>query len=195
VNRRQEKQRGALRKYRKQNQRNAIARWDKERARKQASEPLAPLPPPRNDPSAVSLAPVNGNPHHKATNLVNGADLRRHGSHAWCAFETSGERRDGLCIPQFLHAEFIGKGARSDADVRAWYGAVLDRYKGAAIGEDALTFWRNEFAGWVGTVTASPDTNSKAARNMAGARRTLDKLARGEPLVSPLAMVAKARPS
>ena len=111
------------------------------------------------------LAPSAGNPHHKPTNLINGASLRRHGSHAWCS------PRDGLCVPQFLHEEFLGKSNKPPDELLAWYASSIAALNGHAVGEDALVFWRNTFAGWVGTVTASPDTDSKSARTMAAARR------------------------
>lgn len=94
---------------------------------------------------------VAENNHAKPTNLVNGSDMRRHGQHEWCAHE-----RDGLCIPRFLHLEFVGKSGKSAEDVRAWYSTVLTRYEGKPIGEDALVFWRNEFAQWVGVATVAP---------------------------------------
>jgi uncharacterized protein YdaU (DUF1376 family) len=146
-------------------------------------EPL-PAPPPQ------TLAKVSVNPHHKPTNLINGASMRRHGTHAWCSFSAG---RDGLCVPQFLHEELLGKSAKPDAELRAWYVSTVGALNGHAVGEDALIFWRNSFAGWVGTVTATPDTSSRTAQTLAGARRTMEKIQSGtrEPSVFALPKVAK----
>lgn len=91
------------------------------------------------------------NPHGKPTNLINGVSQRRHGSHAWCSPE-----RPNLCVPLDLHAEIIGASAKPEADVKAWYVATVAKYDGQPIGDDRFTFWRNELAQWIGTVTAPP---------------------------------------
>lgn len=89
-------------------------------------------------------------PHSNPDALVDGSALRRHGGHAYCP------GRDGLCIPRFLHDEFKGKGRKSDTELHAWYRATMETFADAAIGDDGLVFWRNEFARWIGTVTAAP---------------------------------------
>lgn len=117
-----------------------------------------------------------GNPHHKPTNLVNGAELRKHGTHAWCSWP----ERDGLCVTYPLHREFIGKLGAVDADVRlrAWYPAVMATYVGRPIGDDVYDFWRNEFGQWVGTVTSKPSMapKSKAEHSIAAAQRVLARM-------------------
>ena len=87
------------------------------------------------------------NPHAKPTNLVNGAELRRHGSHAWCSWPG----RDGLCVPVFLHQKFAGKLGGADAGARliAWYPTVVARFEGVAVAEDDVKFWQREFSAWV----------------------------------------------
>ncbi len=88
---------------------------------------------------------VNG--HHKPTNLIDGADQRRHGSHAWCG---------RVCVHRSLHDDLKRKGGKTDDDLRAWYPTVLEKYEGKAIGDDEFNFWRNEFGAWVGVVTQRP---------------------------------------
>lgn len=89
--------------------------------------------------------------------LIDGRAQRRHQGHAWCA------EREGFCIPYFLHAEFTGKlgTASADEDLQAWYPAALTRFAGRAVGEDSLTFWRNNFAVWVGTATSKPTGSNR----------------------------------
>lgn len=81
--------------------------------------------------------------------LINGAEIRRHGMHAWCSDR-------GLCVPMGLHTEFKARLGADDAHVRlkAWYPTVVAKYAGQPVGDDLFAFWRNEFAAWVGTVTA-----------------------------------------
>jgi uncharacterized protein YdaU (DUF1376 family) len=114
----------------------------------------------RHTPRARATTALSVNPHSKPTNLVNGSELRRHGQHAWCSWPS----RDGLCVPVFLHDEFVGKlGAVSLTDVaelKGWYAGTVARFEGIAIGEDSLQFWRNEFASWVGTVTSRPGVST-----------------------------------
>jgi hypothetical protein len=92
------------------------------------------------------------NPHSKPTNLVNGAEQRRHGLHAWCNYDR------GLCVVYGQHAEFKGRLGTPDAEARlmAWYPTVVERYDGQPVGDRLFEFWANEFAAWVGTVTAKP---------------------------------------
>lgn len=90
------------------------------------------------------------NPHARNGNLINGSELRRHAQHAWCS------PREGLCITEFLHREFLGKSAKTEPELKAWYQATIARFDGLAIGDDTIVFWRNEFAVWLGTVTARP---------------------------------------
>jgi len=111
--------------------------------------------------------PAGGNPHANPANLINGAEVRQHGQHAWCSWPA----RDGLCVPAFLHREFVGKLHRegADAELRAWYPTVVERFAEVAIGDDALRFWRHEFAAFAGVVTAPPRTSGPrpAARSTA----------------------------
>lgn len=98
---------------------------------------------------------------------------RVHRQHAWCS------PREGLCVPMFLHREFIGKlgGLPSaDMELRAWYPAVVAKYEGVPVGDDALDFWRNEFREWVGTVTtkAHGGAESITAHTMREAREYLE---------------------
>lgn len=95
--------------------------------------------------------------------VVDGVSARRHAAHAWCSLP-----REGLCVPEFLHVEFIGKGGKADAALRAWYGATLADVDDLPIGEDALKFWRARFAAWVGSATAPAHRNaSPRAKGMA----------------------------
>lgn len=103
--------------------------------------------------------------------LIDGSMLRRHGSHAWCAFG-----RLGLCVPAFLHEEFLGKSGKSEAAVRAWYADTVAGYEGVPIGEDTLVFWRRNFTHWIGAAT--PTAETKTARNVAAASRVLSQPSR-----------------
>lgn len=85
-----------------------------------------------------------------------------HRMHAWCCDR-------GLCVPLGMHAEFCGRLGTPDADarMRAWYPTVVAAYEGREVGDGLFDFWRNEFAGWVGTVTSRPSSAppSRGARN------------------------------
>jgi len=93
----------------------------------------------------------HGNPHGNPLNLVNGADARSHGSHAWCA-----PGRPSLCVLQKQHSEIMGALQRSDAETRVFYARALAKYDGQPIGDNRFKFWENEIAAEVGTVTSSP---------------------------------------
>lgn len=93
----------------------------------------------------------HGNPHANPLNLVNGADARSHGSHAWCA-----PGRPSLCVLQKQHGEIMGALQRSDAETRVFYARALAKYDGQPIGDNRFKFWENEIAAEVGTVTSSP---------------------------------------
>lgn len=120
------------------------------------------------------------NPHNKPTNLVHGGEQRRHGTHAWCDHER------GKCVPYGLHDEFckaLGV-PRDEAEARlkAWYPTVIAGYAGVPIGDDVFALWRNEFAGWVGTVSRKPvaTESTREGRTLAAAARTAAALERGE---------------
>lgn len=95
--------------------------------------------------------PPNGNPHGDPSKLINGHAMRTHGTHPWCSLP-----REGLCVTQYLHREFIGKSLKPEAELLAWYPTVLARYADTPVGDDPMVFWRNEFAQWCGLVTAKP---------------------------------------
>jgi hypothetical protein len=101
------------------------------------------------DPRARVAPVVTASPHSRSGNLINGAEQRRHGTHAWCSLSAG---RDGLCVPAALHRELIGRLGRDTAaaDLRAWYPTVVTRYAGQPVTEDAFPFWRREFAAWLG---------------------------------------------
>lgn len=124
--------------------------------------------------SSSARAPVGENNHSKSTNLLNGSEQRRHGSHGWCS---SSAGREGLCVPQFLHIQFMGKGNKSDAEMRVWYLGVVDGLRGQPVGEDELVFWRNNFAQWVGIASERPaqrtQASDKATRTMGAAERVI----------------------
>lgn len=117
------------------------------------------------------------NPHGRPTNLINGSEQRQHGQHAWCSWPS----RDGLCVPAFLHREFIGKLGRGSAemDLRGWYPSVVEGISGVAVGEDAIKFWRNQFASWVGVATSAP-TQGKGRATVDAFRIAGERLAGGE---------------
>lgn len=130
-------------------------------------------PPPEAVNYGGAYRPVN--PHSKPTNLVNGAAIREHGTHAWCS------PREGFCVRASQHREFLGKSGRSDEELRAWYAGTVERYTGVGVGEDSFTFWRNEFAAWVGVATSPPAVaNTRERRILAASARTADAIARGE---------------
>ncbi len=90
-------------------------------------------------------------PHSKSTNLINAAEIRGHGSHAWCSMSAG---REGFCVPAFLHKQFMGKGHKSEKQMLAWYPTVIAAVKGTPVGEDGLVFWRAKFAAWIGNSSA-----------------------------------------
>lgn len=85
----------------------------------------------------------------KTSTLHNGRVARSRSQQAWCG------RVD---VPHILHDEFCRKHGTLNADeiLRGWYPTVIAKYEGKPIGDDAFTFWRNEFAAWAGTVTTKP---------------------------------------
>lgn len=107
--------------------------------------------------------------------LIDGRDVRRHGSHAWCDWER------GLCVQPGQHAEFIRRlgGEDADARLRAWYPTVIAKYAGRPIGDDVFAFWNHEFAAWVGTVTTKPATVSatpdRAAKTLTAAEKVIQR--------------------
>jgi hypothetical protein len=110
---------------------------------------------------------TNPNPHAKLTNIINGSELRRHGSHAWCDFKR------GLCVPVSLHSEFQMKGVKTDEEMRGWYMATVLDLGNQPVGDDAFDFWRSAFAQWVGTVAVRPSNRrlTKNEESMASADR------------------------
>lgn len=95
--------------------------------------------------------------------------------HAWCSAR--------ICVPLRLHFEFVGRlvGDNAAERLRAWYPTVVARYDGRDFGDDVFQFWKNEFAGWVGTVTSRPNpSGSRTGDSMDAAkvslRRRLEKL-------------------
>ncbi len=109
--------------------------------------------------------------------LLNGASQRMHGVHAWCSLWVG---RDGLCVPLGLHGQFIGRLGGSDADTRlkAWYAATVTALDGRPIGDRLFDFWENQFAAWVGTVTAKPQMVGKGARTVSAFDRAAPAVAR-----------------
>jgi hypothetical protein len=117
------------------------------------------------------------NPHGNGQGLINGHAMRAHAQHAWCS------PRDGLCITQKLHADFLGRSGKSEPELRAWYIATIAKFDGIPIGDDLFAFWRNEFASTFGTVTAPPVpvVHGKGNRTAAAAQRTVARrLAQGK---------------
>lgn len=114
------------------------------------------------------------NPHTKATNLVNGGDLRRHGQHAWCSLP----RRDGLCVPTGLHSEFLGLTGRTDAQLKAFYRERLDALGATPVG-DGLRHWRREVDAWVTQGTQGTDLSAavRQTREQLERRRTTPSVA------------------
>lgn len=99
------------------------------------------------------------NPHSKPTNLINGADQRRHGQHFWCEPDLA----RGLCVPYQLHDEFKAKSRREEIELKAWYSDVIVSLGDQPLGDDLYDFWRNHFATWVGTVTVKPSKRGLTA--------------------------------
>lgn len=104
--------------------------------------------------------------------LVNGRSIRLHGQHAWCSLP-----REGLCVPAFLHREFLGKSQRPEPELRAWYAGVVARFDGQPVGEDALLFWRREFSAWIGVASTAAviEKQGRAERVMSAAERVMAK--------------------
>lgn len=121
-------------------------------------------------PETTAIARVN--PHSRPENLVNAHEQRRHGMHAWCDWKR------GLCVPYGINSEFKLRLGGEDADRRllAWYPKVVESYGSQPVGDDVFAFWRNEFAGWVGTVTHAPSQNTaKTARTLSAARNVIER--------------------
>jgi uncharacterized protein YdaU (DUF1376 family) len=177
VNARLEQQRSSLHAFRQSRSENgrkgAAKRWQDDGSAidsPMASDSSASASTTTSTPPGDRHTPIarETNPHSKPTNLVNGGEQRLHGQHAWCSWP----ERDGLCIPAFLHREFVGKLAKPEADreLRAWYPTVIAQYAGQPIGDESIAFWRNHFASWVGTVTTKPGARrlSSAESNLRG---------------------------
>lgn len=129
------------------------------------------------DPSARVVAAPRVSPHSRPGNLINGAEQRRHGTHAWCSQLVG---RDGFCVPASLHQEFIGRlGSRANpaADLRAWYPTVVAQYDGRDVGDNLFAFWNNAFAAWVGVVTSAV---TPSGGRMTAAQRTIATMRQGE---------------
>lgn len=103
-------------------------------------------------------------PHSNPAALIHGASMRQHCQHAFCCLDRS------VCVPQFLHTEFKGKGRKTDAELQVWYRATMQTFAEHPIGDDTLVFWRNEFARWIGTVTAPPRDTAVSRMKAAAAR-------------------------
>jgi hypothetical protein len=116
----------------------------------------------RDEPRFV---PPTVSPHGTPTNLVNGYANRAHGQHAWCSLP-----RDGLCVPYYLHREFLGKSLKPEDELKAWYRATIERFADTPIGDDPFVFWRNEFAEWCGLVTARPVKKAMSLSEQLAAR-------------------------
>jgi hypothetical protein len=114
-------------------------------------------PPPVENNSG--WVPPHPNPHHAPTNLINGAEMRRHAQHAWCA-----EGRPNLCVSHAMHTEIMGAAQKPEAEVKAWYVSVIAKFNGQPIGDDRFVFWRNELAAWLGTVTSPPPKNAPSQK-------------------------------
>lgn len=143
--------------------------------RETLTPPLTPTLTPRGEESARegdASARPGQNPHHKPTNLVNGAEQRRHGQHAWCDTER------GLCVPYGLHDEFKKRAGKSDAELKAWYATTIQSVAGVAVGDGLYDFWKNHFAAWVGTVTRKPThrRETPVESNLRGLREDLEVL-------------------
>lgn len=134
--------------------------------------PHADTPRAREETALEPVWRPAPSPGQRSEALIDGAALRRHGNHAWCA------DRDGLCVPFFLHMEFIGKSQRTDVELKCWYAAIVREFGSQPIGEDSLKFWRNRFARWIGSATETPG-HTKADRALAGAHRVIADIDRG----------------
>lgn len=127
-------------------------------------------------PRVLATPSIPGqNPHHKPTNLVNGAEQRRHGTHAWCDYAR------GLCVPYGLHDEFKKRATKTDDELKAWYAATVQSLDGVDVGDDVFDFWRNQFGTWVGTVTRKPAAKREThvESNLRGLREDLEALDSG----------------
>jgi hypothetical protein len=108
-----------------------------------------------------------------------------HRSHGWCC-----ER--GLCLPQSLYDEFIGRlGGPEHAQVlRNWLGLTIAALAGKPIGdEDVWKFWRSRFQIWQGSTTPA---NTKGARTVAAGNRLQAALDNGAE-IDPFGTKAHAR--
>jgi len=65
-----------------------------------------------------------------------GGSYAAHAKHAAC-------NDRGLCVPGFLHDEFVGKANGDESYVRRFYDAALSMLPpDAVVGDDSLVFWR-----------------------------------------------------
>jgi len=134
------------------------------------SEGFASEPPEEIQTESTALEPVWRKRGESTLPSLMAGPLTHRG-HAWCC------DRDGLCVPDFLHREFIGKLHRPTAhdELTAWYPKALALFAHRAIGEDSLKFWRNCFAQWVGNATSAPSGGGKGNQAVSSMQRAVEQ--------------------
>lgn len=115
--------------------------------------------------------------------IIDGAEQRRHGLHAWCAIAYG---RSALCVPYGLHSQLKsrlrGPEDERDARLKAFYAETITALGDREVGDRLFDFWDNAFAAWIGTVTSKPaqfEGKGNASRD-AVARVLSRKAASGE---------------
>lgn len=87
--------------------------------------------------------------------LVECGDQRIHGTHVVCCIDPNDAQgtpryRPRLCVPAFLHREFLAELTGPDAETQllAWYRRVQAQWRGKTVPHDGPKFWRGAFADW-----------------------------------------------
>lgn len=103
--------------------------------------------------------------------LMAGGSYLTHQKHGAC-------NDRGLCVPQFLHDEFIGKANGDAAHVAAFYAAELASLPPDAMpGDDPIAFWRNAWRRRHGSTQQKPGLVDKLRASDDAAKAML--IARG----------------
>ncbi len=112
------------------------------------------------------------NPHSKSTNLINGAEQRRHASHGWC------DRERGQCVPASLHEEIKARTGKPDAEIRAFYSAAMKTWT-QPLPSDVFKFWNRLVDQWTGAqlpVGAQQRRLSRTEESMAASDRVAARI-------------------
>ncbi len=125
----------------------------------------------REQSATTNAHALTVNPHHKPTNLINGAEQRRHAQHGWC------DRRRGQCVPAGLHIEIQTRTGKTHNELAAFYADALANWT-APLPSDVFKFWNRLVDEWTGASlpAVAGASTSKTGSGMAAVRRMAAKL-------------------